>query len=512
MRRRDLIKGAMLLPALARAHASPPLQLDSQINPAWPPAGRLDQGPFDIDQDQGWQTVLFTTPSEKPLRNPGLGLVGYAWEESGPSLAARAGRETLEQHVEKISSLPFVDVLYIRCDWRNVQSRAGRLDLDPVWALTLDAAKRKGLRVAFRIQLSNTSFQPEQVALPPFLRDRIPLVNIGRIPGQGDGQYREPRYDHPEFQKAFAELNDLLAAEFEGNPLIEWMDLMQYGFWGEGHTSDYPNPFPDYVTGEKTFIGMTARQLDTWKKTPIAVNTQPDISGVGNRTVIDMAMRAGGWLRSDSIIVEEPIQIDQIANRPPWLAAILEDGYFRQYDTQKLEQDSAGINVMENYMLHVLDVKANYWSLWTETDNLKHYNETYPRGFERLQANLGYRLRPAWVWQRKRYGTFELIVCLANRGVAGVPGVLWLQLESPDGKIVMRGALDAGHPHGGGIRQASFLLPKGYNGKLQLSLQLEIRPGVKRPVAWACEQPVHANGSLTIDLKDGKDRGWRKGV
>jgi len=512
MRRRDLMKGAILLPALARANASPSPHLDFQISPGWPSTGRLDQGPFDIDQDQGWQTILFTTPSEKPQRNPGLGLVGYVWEESGPSLAARAGRETLEQHVEKISSLPFVDVLYIRCDWRNVQSRPGRLDLDPVWALTLDAAKRKGLRVAFRIQLSNTSFQPEQVALPPFLRDRIPLVNIGRIPGQGGAEYREPRYDHPEFQKAFAELNDLLAAEFEGNPLIEWMDLMQYGFWGEGHTSDYPNPFPDYVTAEKTFVSMTARQLDTWRKTPVAVNTQPDISSVGNRTVIDMAMRAGGWLRSDSIIVEEPIQIDQITNRPPWLAAILEDGYFRQYDTQKLEQDSAGINVMENYMLHVLDVKANYWSLWTEADNLKRYSEIYPRGFERLRANLGYRLRPAWVWQRKRYGTFELIVCVANRGVAGVPGVLWLHLESPDGKLVMHGALDAGHPHGGGIRQASFLLPKGYNGKLQLSVQLEIRPGVKRPVAWACEQPVNANGSLTIDLKDEKDRGWRKGV
>src|SRR5438309_9016236 len=105
-------------------------------------------------------------PSEQPLRNPGLGLVGYAWEESGPSLAARAGRETLEQHVEKMSSLPFVDVLYIRCDWRNVQSRPGKLDLNPVWDLTFDAAKRKGLRVAFRVQLSNTSFQPEQLALP----------------------------------------------------------------------------------------------------------------------------------------------------------------------------------------------------------------------------------------------------------------------------------------------------------------------------------------------------------
>ena len=98
---------------------------------------------------------FFHTPSELPVRNPGLGLVGYAWEEGGPSLAARAGRETLEAHVEKMASLPFVDVLYIRCDSEKRQSRPGKLDLDPVWALTLDAAKRKGLRVAFRIQLSN---------------------------------------------------------------------------------------------------------------------------------------------------------------------------------------------------------------------------------------------------------------------------------------------------------------------------------------------------------------------
>jgi len=513
MNRRDLLKGAALLPAVAAASDVPAHLWQGYEFGAGPPVReRLNQGPFDIDQDQGWQTILFTTPSEQPLRNPGLGLVGYAWEESGPSLAVRAGRETLEQHVEKMSSLPFVDVLYIRCDWRNVQSRPGKLDLDPVWDLTFDAAKRKGLRVAFRLQLSNTSFQPEQLALPAFLRDRVPLVKIGRIPGRGDAEYTEPRYDHPEFQKAFAELNDLLAQQFEGNPLVEWMDLMQYGFWGEGHTSKYPNPFPDYVTAEQTFVSMTARQLDTWKRTPIAVNTQPDISNVGNRTVIDMAVRAGAWLRSDSIIVEEPIQIEELANRPPWLAAILEDGYFRQYETEKLKRDPAGINVLENYMLHVLDLKANYWSLWTESDNLRHYNEAYPRGFERLRTHIGYRLRPSWVWQRKRYGTSELIVGVSNRGVAGVPGVLWLHLESPDGKLKLRGALDAGQPYGGGIRQASFLLPRGYTGKINLSAQLEVRPDVKRPVAWACEQPLNPDGSISIDVKNDSDSGWRKGV
>ena len=213
MRRRDLLKGAVVLPVALAANADVPAHLwqGYEFGSGPPVRERLNQGPFDVDQDQGWQTILFTTLSERPVRNPGLGLVGYAWEESGPSLAARAGQETLEQHVEKISSLPFVDVLYIRCDWRNVQSRPGRLDLDPVWQLTLDAAKRRGLRVAFRVQLSNTSFQPEQVALPEFLRDRVPLVKIGRIPGREPAEYREPRYDHPEFQKAFAELNELLA-------------------------------------------------------------------------------------------------------------------------------------------------------------------------------------------------------------------------------------------------------------------------------------------------------------
>jgi hypothetical protein len=512
MHRRSLLKGAAALAALAPAAGLAQSFGNQKFNSPIPSRDRLEQGPFDIDQDEGWLTSLYTTPSEKPLRNPGLGLVGYAWEEGGPSLAARAGRESLEQHVENISSLPFVDVLYIRCDWRNVQSRPGRLDLDPVWRLTLDAAKKRGLRVAFRVQLSSPVFQPEQIALPEFLRTRVPLAKIGRIPKHGNAEYLEPRYDHPEFQKGFAELNSLLAAEFDGNPLIEWMDVMQYGFWGEGHTSDFPNPFPDYSTAERTFVEMTQLQLETWKKTPLAMNTQPDISNVGNRKTLAMAMSAGAWLRSDSIIIEEPIQIDQIANRPPWLAAVLEDGYFRQYDISKLSKDASGVNELENYMLHALDVRSNYWALWTEAANLARYNQTYPRGFERLRVNLGYRLRPAWVWQRKRHGTAELIVSVSNRGVAGVPGVLWLQLSSPDGKLKLRGSLDAGHPYGGGIRLASFVLPKGFVGQLQLSAELEIRPDVLKQVAWACEQPLNGDGSISIEVRKNDDPGWRKGV
>ena len=473
---------------------------------------RLDQGPFDIEQDEGWRTALFTTASEKPLRNAGLGLVGYTWEENGPSLAVRAGSRTLEDQIERTASLPFVDVLYIRCDWRDVQKQPGKLDLDPVWQLTLDAARRHNLRVAFRLQLSNPEFQPKQIALPDFLRSSVPLVNIGGIARRGNVQYVEPRYDHPAFAKRSPNSINFSPNDLMAILSIEWMDVMQYGFWGEGHTSNLRNPFPDYPTAERTFLEMTTEQLDAWKKTPLAVNTQPDISHVGNRRVIDASMRAGVWLRSDSIEIEEPIQIDQIANRPPWLGAIMEDGYFRQYDINKLTQDAAGVNQMERCMLHTLDLRANYWSLWTESDNLATYNEKYPRGFERLRTNLGYRVRPAWVWQRKRSNTSELVLSIVNRGVAGVPGALWITAKSPAQSWKLRGSLDPGQPSGGGNRECSFLLPEGFVGGVELSAEIELRPGVFKPVTWACEQPLNPDGSITVQVKDLKDPTWRKGV
>ncbi|UCF37047.1 MAG: hypothetical protein JSU96_19995 [Acidobacteriota bacterium] len=473
---------------------------------------RLNQGPFGIDQDQGWRNIANTTPAVEPIRNFGTGLVGYTWEEGGPSQAARRGEETLEQHVEKLATLPFVDILYIRCDWRDIQSRPGRLDLHPIWKLTLDAAKTYGLRIGFRIQLSSPNIQPEKLSLPDFLHERVPIVTIGKG-SRGDTEYREPRYDHPEFHKAFRELNELLAAEFDSHPLFEYMDLMMYGFWGEGHTGDIPNPFPDYLTAERTMVEMAEFQIETWKHLPLAVNTQPDISKTGNREVLDRCVRAGCWLRSDSIdLIEESIQVERLANRPPWLAVVSEQGNDRHYDISRLPLDEGGVNRMEWALMHVLDLGANYWSLWTEADNLRHYNERYPEGFTALQQRMGYKVRPSWIWQRKRYATSEVIVAFANHGVSGVPGILRAFAESEDGRISIGGGLDAGHPYGGRIRQASFILPQGMEGqRIRIRGEIETK-GIIRPIRWACRQPLNSDGSLTVQLRRFDEPGWRKGI
>lgn len=288
MRRRDFVKTGLRL-AVAGSLARRSLWADVpdhlwegyDFGPAPKVSNRLDQGPFGISQDEGWYTIFVSDPSREHIRNFGTGLVGYTWEENGPALTVQCGRETMEQAVEAMASLPFVDVLYIRCDWRDVQSRPGKLDLSPVWEATFDAAKRHNLGVGFRVQLSSPNIQPGKLSMPDFVHERVPVVNIGGKSKEHhtDFDFYEPRYDHPEFQKAFAELNELLAQRFDGNPQLEYMDLMMYGFWGEGHTSDLAGPFPDYLTAEKTLVHMTQWQIDAWRHTPLAVNTQPDKIG-----------------------------------------------------------------------------------------------------------------------------------------------------------------------------------------------------------------------------------------
>jgi hypothetical protein len=509
---------------------------------------RLDQGPFGISQDEGWFTIFVTQPSRNHIRNFGTGLVGYTWEENGPALSVQCGNETLEQSVEKMAALPFVDVLYIRCDWRDIHQGPGNLQLSPVWEATFDAAKRHNLGVGFRIQLSSPNIQPDKLALPDFLHGKVPIVNIGHKSKEHHTTYDfyEPRYDSPEFQKAFADLNELLAARFQGDPNLEYMDLMMYGFWGEGHTNDLPNPFPDYLTAEKTFVNMTQLQMDIWRQTPLAVNTQPDISNVGNRQIQDMAARGGCWLRSDSLIMDEPIQIEELSHRPPWLATVMEDGENRHYVLPEFAaEERACIEKLPNSKLafvgvddeaepaddyphriggpidrpyresagfHALDIGTNYFGLWTEADNIRRYYEKYPDSLRAMEQRLGYRVRPSLIWQRKRYDTMELILGIVNDGVAGVPGVLGIYAESLDGRMKVGGNLDTGQPYVGQMRQASIILPKNMDGEqVVLRAELEVK-GVRRPVRWACHERTNADGSLTIRVKKGSDPNWKKGV
>ena len=102
------------------------------------------------------------------------------------------------------------------------------------------------------------------------------------------------------------------------------------------------------------------------------------------------------------------------------------------------------------------------------------------------------------IWSYEEGSNVGLIIGFANDGIAGVPGVLRVTVESDDGKVLKSGCLDAGYPLPGKLRQAQFVLPAGtkFQG-LKLRAEIEVK-GMRYPVRWACHQKLNGDGSLTL--------------
>jgi hypothetical protein len=347
-------------------------------------------------------------------------------------------------------------------------------------------------------------------ALPDFVLDRVPKVNLvlTNTADQAAAQRYlsnphacyQPRFDDPYFQDCFRELVELLAAEFNGSDSIEFMDTFMYGFWGEGHTWPFSNnPFPDYQTAERTWVRMLEIQLEHFTKTPLLTNTQPDFSRVGNSEVLDRSVRSNNWIRSDTIFIENE-QIEALSNRPPWIAALLEQGLPGK--PPDAAQPEEGISPAENMISHVIDVGANYWSLWNfhqiNPATLQKYYEAYPRAFDRITRRIGYRVRPSWIWSYDDGADVGIICGFINDGIAGVPGVLRVTVADENGVVLQSGCLDPGCPLPGKVRQAQFVLPKGTKWQgLWLRAEIEVK-SMRFPVRWACHQKLNGDGSLTL--------------
>ncbi len=466
---------------------------------------RLNQGPFpQYPPDSvipGGDVVMATTRSVEIVPNFGKGLVTYI---SGDLGREEIKSDNIAREIETLASLPLGQKLYIRVPWRDVQRQPGRLDFADYWKITFEMAAKYKKRVGFRVMMSDPDIPGS--ALPDFLVNKVPMVKLaGEWKGNSsEVRYRkahlQPRYDDPHFQDAYRELNGLLAAELNGSPLVEYMDTFMYGFWGEGHTWPYTsNPFPDYATAERTWIHMLEVQLDCWTKTPLATNTQPDFSRVGNSEMVDRTVRSGNWLRTDTIFIEN-MQIESLSNRPPWVGAVVEVPLPGR--RQSVTPLQAEIPYSENEIEHVIDVGANYLSLWNfhniSAENILDYYHHYPHAIDRINRSIGYRVRPSFIWQYSEGDHQGLIIGFANDGIAGVPGALRVTVASDDGKVKVGGSLDPGYPVPGKIRQAQFVLPKGVDWKgLKLVAEIEVK-GVRYPVQWACLQKLNDDGSLTL--------------
>ncbi|MBN2008804.1 hypothetical protein JW960_05625 [candidate division KSB1 bacterium] len=464
---------------------------------------RLNQGPFPIYPPEevvpGSYVVMATTPSKEIVNNYGMGLIVYVSGDLGPPHIIG---ESLEKSIEDLVKLPFVQKIYMRPDWRQVQVSPGKLDFPDYWKITFDLARQYNKPIAFRIMTENPDVP--YPGMPEFLMQKVPYIKLkgewkgNRSSVRNQKEHKMPRYDHPAYQAAFRELNALLADQFNGNPMVEYMDTFMYGFWGEGHTWPFDgHPFPDDVVAEQTWLKMFDTQLEFWTETPLVTNTQPDYSRVGNAEMLDKTIRTNNWIRTDTIFIENE-QIEALSNRPPWIAAISEIGI---HTLDRLVVDQ-GVDINENIIEHVIDLGTNYWSVWNwhniAARNILDYYEKYPEAIDRLSRRIGYRVRPSWVWQFEKAGHQGIILGMVNDGIAAVPGVLRISIQDENGQVFHSGCLDPGYPKPQGVRQAMLVLPPGVDWKgLRIKAELEVKD-VRHPVKWACHQKTNADGTLTL--------------
>ena len=131
-----------------------------------------------------------------------------------------------------------------------------------------------------------------------------------------------------------------------------------------GRSASWPfegNIFPSNVVAEQTWMKMFETQVECWTKTPLVTNTEPDFSWVGNSDLLDRTIRTHNWIRTDTIFIENT-QIEALSNRPAWTAAICEVG-MTTGDPKRVGMDE-GVTYNEKITSHVLDVVADYWSVW----------------------------------------------------------------------------------------------------------------------------------------------------
>ncbi|MEP6737155.1 MAG: hypothetical protein ABJA70_16645 [Chryseolinea sp.] len=462
---------------------------------------RLNQGPFPTYEPEnvvpGADVIMATTPSKKRVHNYGMGLATYLCDEMGPP---KKPGETLERSLERLVSMSLSDVLYMRVDWRDIQSKPGKLDFCNHWKIAFDLAKQYNKRIGLRVQLMSPDIEPQ--SMPDFLTGKVPLYKFGKTKeiGLPDKTLYGPQFDHPAFMNALKEMDGLLSAQYNGHPNVEFIDTYMYWFWGEGHTWPFPgNSFNDYRTAENTFVNIFDMQRENWKSTPLLTNTQPDYSRVGNSEIIDRTIRSHNWLRTDTIFIEN-MQIESLSNRPSWIGGFVENG-ISDGSAESLKAQE-GVTHSDSVISHAKDVGCNYFSLWNwhkiQADRLLHYYEQYPDAIDDLSLRIGYRIRPSWIWSFEQDGHPGIVLGLVNDGIAGVPGALRIKLTNTSGEKIGEGSLDPGYPHPGKVRQAMFLLPKDTKIEgIKMYAELEVK-GVRHRLNWACHQKIEADGALVL--------------
>jgi len=358
------------------------------------------------------------------LVNPGMGWTMHFYSNIPENYGSKlAPSDTLDD-------FPGLSTVYLRIPWAYLEPEEGKYN----WAMLDTPAQRwvaKGKRIALRITTSENwmSFPTPEWVKEAGAKGTYYKFSQGRVKKSTNW---DPFFDDPVYLEKLDTFMAALAARYDGNPNVEFIDVGTYGMWGEGHT--HMSSRQDSFELQKLHIDLHLRHF---KNTQLCISD--DFAGhnkPGARfPITDYALSKGVTIRDDSILVQPApnswYHAEMVQPFWPTMPIILEHEHYG---------NSIGRNAWDGALLEksVEEYHASFMSIhWWPRELLNKNRDT----IDRINLRMGYRLMPgqiSWPDKVKIGDRFKVQWNWANKGVApcypgGFPA---LTLKDDKGGIV----------------------------------------------------------------------------
>lgn len=229
------------------------------------------------------------------VRNPGMGWVLYvdAFDnETDPNLPAHehplhdAAAYWAEQ--DRTGASEKASILYLRVPWSALEPTEGRYAwiYDSNYKQLIQGALDRGLKLAFRVYTN--SMHCYQQATPEYVKQAGArgYVNTFWTPYDNDGI----------FHSKFENFLDAFSAEYDNPDIVDYIDGMGLGWWGEMHNMKFY--FPGINTKKDVFNWITGAYKARFKK--VLLGSQQ--GGSYDTEAMELLSRDNGYdvLRRDS--------------------------------------------------------------------------------------------------------------------------------------------------------------------------------------------------------------------
>jgi hypothetical protein len=372
--------------------------------------------------------VVRPADTGEALVNPGMGWTMHFYS----NIPANYGSKL--EPSDTLDDFPGLSTVYLRVPWSYVEPQEGRFN----WPLLDTPAQRwiaKGKKVAFRLSCSESWLK---FATPEWVKNagaKGVFFEFGKGPTE-NGPLWDPDFGDPIFLEKLENFLKALAARYDGNPVVAFLDIGSFGMWGEGHTmgsSRVPEGRVDTIV--RQHIDLHVR---LFPRTLLCISD--DVVGPSKTgrhfPLMDYALSKGVSMRDDSICVQPPpnswYHADMGQEFWPQLPVILEHEHYGASKERNAWGDGSLL------LKSIDDYHASYMSIHWWPRVLLAENRPI---IDQINRRMGYRLKLcelSWPAAVKIGQPFSVEWRWANAGVApcypgGFPA---LTLKDPKGGLV----------------------------------------------------------------------------